>query len=150
MDYKRHLILIIFLLSIVYTSFSQSNRRVGERGELLWQYHQSAQIDAQNPNSILVTLVIVNGKYQTAFKLRQELFKSKIEWLETENAEIGLDGKVCFITANIKPEQASVWKYRISNYKKEKEILLEKSAILIMNESFEVIKEIFPERVIKM
>jgi len=127
--------------------FAQSNRLTTEKGELLWQYSQHATIDEKNPNAILVTFVFINGIKQTAISLRQEFFNSQIEWLETSNIQVGREERVEFLTANLAPGQSIVLKYVLHTKLIDNELVVEKSAILIMNEKFEIRKEIIPEQI---
>jgi hypothetical protein len=126
--------------------FTQSNRLTNEKGQLLWQYNQIVHVDEQNQKTIHISFVFINGVNQTAISLRQELFYSQIEWLETDNIKIEKDDMVEFITANLAPHQSVVWKYILKPKIINKELLLEKSAVLIMNEEFEVRKEVIPEQ----
>jgi hypothetical protein len=113
---------------------------------LLWQYNQSVTIDEMQPNTVVVTFVFINGIKQTAITFRQELFYSQIEWLETANMQAEQEERVEFVTANVAPNQSVVFKYVLKTKIIEKELLLEKSALLIMNEEFEIQKEMIPEQ----
>jgi hypothetical protein len=131
-------------------AFSQNNRLTTEKGELLWQYNQHIALDETHPNTVLVTFIFINGMKQTAISLRQERFFSQIEWTETAHLPIEKEERVDFITANLAPNQSIVFKYTLQQTKvKENEILAEKSALLIMNEEFEVKKEFIPEQKIE-
>jgi hypothetical protein len=117
-----------------------------EKGELLWQYNQNVTIDKEETNTILVTFVFINGINQTAISLRQELFNSKIEWLNTSDVPIEKEERVEFLTVNLAPSQSIVWKYALKSKPIGNELILEKSALLIMNEDFEIRKEVIPEQ----
>ena len=130
--------------------YAQNNRLTNEKGQLLWQYNQTVTVDEKNPNTLLVTFVFINGINQTALSLRQELFHSQIAWLDTANIQTGKEERVEFLTANLAPNQSVVWKYALQTKLTGKELILEKSAVLIMNEEFEVRKEVIPEqRIVK-
>jgi hypothetical protein len=138
-----------FLIISIFTTssvFGQSNRLTNEKGQLLWQYSQNVTINNENPNTFLVTFVFTNGIDQTVFTLRQELFTSQIEWLETSGIQVEKEDRVEFLTANLAPNQSIVFKYRLKNRRTDNEFILEKSALLIMNEDFAVRKEIIPEQ----
>jgi hypothetical protein len=137
-----------FLLSAFcfLSVFGQSNRLTNEKGQLLWQYNQNVAVDDDNQNTIIVTFVFTNGIHQTAITLRQELFNSHIKWIETSDIQIEKEDRVEFITANLKPNQSVVWKYLLRNKSNDQELILEKSALLIMNEEFEIRKEVIPEQ----
>jgi uncharacterized alpha/beta hydrolase family protein len=94
---KTFFITIILLLNLPIL-FCQSNRLTTEKGELLWQYNQHFTIDEEKPNTILVTFVFINGINQTAISLRQELFNSQIEWLNTSDIQIEKEERVEFLT----------------------------------------------------
>jgi len=149
-SYKRFFFIIfwlIFLLTVsISITFGQSNRLTNENGQLLWQYNQIVIQDKENPNIIKVSFVFINGINQTAISLRQEVFNSAIVWVDTANMQIGKEDRVEFITSNLAPHQSIVLKYNLSNIKIDKELLFEKSALLIMNEEFEIRKEKIPEQ----
>jgi len=132
---------LIFIISIAY---GQANRLTDEEGQLLWQFNQIAKVDDENQNRIKVTFVFINGINQTAVSLRQEFFYSQIEWVATADIQVETEKRAEFLTANLSPHQAIVWKYLITPKPSDKELSLEKSAILIMNEDFEIRKEIIP------
>ncbi|MDR0205989.1 MAG: hypothetical protein LBI45_01855 [Bacteroidales bacterium] len=135
-----------FLLFCLTSIFAQNNRLTNEKGQLLWQYTQNVSIDEVNPKDIKISLIFINGIQQTAISLRQELFHSQIEWLSTVNLQIEKEGQVEYVTVNLAPNQYMIFNYVIKNKKNNKELLLEKSALLIMNENFEVRKELIPEQ----
>ena len=138
--------LTIVFFAITSVVFAQSNRLTNENGQLLWQYNQIVHLDTKTPNTLLVSFVFINGVKQTAITLRQELFNSQIEWLETTAADVEKEDRVEFLTVNLVPHQSVVWKYLLKNKPIENKLLLEKSAVLIMNENFEVRKEVMPEQ----
>jgi len=134
------------LIFTIPALFSQSNRLTTEKGELLWQYNQHITIDENNPNTLLVTFVFINGMKQTAISLRQEFFYSQIEWLETANIQVGKEERVDFLTTNLVPGQSIVLKYALKTKLTDNKLIAEKSAILIMDEEFEIRKEMLPEQ----
>jgi len=140
----RAFVLIIFFT--ISTTYAQNNRLTNEDGQLLWQYNQSTTQNPQKSDTIFVTFVFTNGINQTAISLRQEFFNSIIGWMETSNIQVEKEGRVEFLTANLAPHQSVVWKYFLKTKPVEKELILERSAILIMNEAFEILKEILPEQ----
>ena len=140
--HTAHRIPLTLFCLLPFLLFAQNNRLTNDKGQLLWQYNQIVHIDEQNQNTIKVSFIFINGINQTAISLRQELFNAQMEWLETSDIQIKKEEHVEFLTANLAPGQSVVWKYVIKN----KELLLEKSALLIMNEDFEVRKELIPEQ----
>ncbi|MCL1850438.1 MAG: hypothetical protein FWF70_03390 [Bacteroidetes bacterium] len=126
--------------------FAQNNRLTNNEGQLLWQYNQIVHIDEQNPNTIRVSFIFINGVNQTAISLRQELFNSQIEWTEISNSKAEKEDRVEFLTTNLAPNQSVIWRYVLKTKTINKELILEKSALLIMNADFEVRKEIIPEQ----
>ena len=137
--------IIAFYLMIIVV-FGQSNRLTNENGQLLWQYNQIVYLDKEEQNTMKVSFVFINGINQTAISLRQELFNSTITWIDTTDIQAEKEGGVGFLTANLAPHQSIVWTYTLKNNKVSKELLVEKSALLIMNEDFEIRKEIIPEQ----
>ncbi|MDR2970597.1 MAG: hypothetical protein LBU83_01520 [Bacteroidales bacterium] len=149
MKKKLFLLVCIIILTIV-AIFGQSNRATNEYGQLLWQYHQNVSIDDENQNTIIVTFVFTNGKSQIAITLRQELFNSYCDWFETSGMQLEKEEHVVFITANLSPYQSVVWKYKLTTKPIDNELIAERSALLILNENFEVQKEKIPEiRIVK-
>jgi len=138
-------LLFSLLLSPFSSLFAQNNRLTNEKGQLVWQYNQNVEAD-EKQNSFTVTLVFINGINQTAISLRQDLFNSQIEWLETAENKVEKEERVEFITANLAPHQSIVFKYVVKTKPKDAAFLLEKSALLIMNENFEIRKELISEQ----
>jgi len=141
----KRFILLNCLILFGYVISAQSNRLTNEKGQLLWQYNQSVVAD-EKQNSFSVTFVFINGINQTAISLRQDLFNSEIEWVETSNINVEKEVRVEFLTANLAPHQSVVIKYEIKTKLIDKELILEKSAVFIMNENFEIRKELIPEQ----
>ena len=146
---KNKLILLFcfsaFLLSSFLSLSAQNNRLTNENGQLLWQYNQNVVVD-EKQNSFTVTFVFINGISQTAISLRQDLFNSQIEWIETNDIQVEKEERVSFLTVNLAPHQSVVFKYEIKTKLIDKELLLEKSAVFIMNEDFEIRKELISEQ----
>ena len=137
---------VFFLFCFFHSVFSQqSNRLTNEHGQLLWQYNQNVVVD-EKLNSFTVTFTFINGISQTAISLRQDLFNSQIEWLETADIKVEKEGNVDFLTVNLAPHQSVVFIYIIKTKLTDKELLLEKSALLIMDEDFKVRKELINEQ----
>jgi len=146
---SNHLIAFVLFLFIfpLSTTYAQSNRLTNENGQLIWQYNQSTSQNPAKSDTIFVTFVFTNGINQTAISLRQEFFNSTLGWLETANIQVEKEGRgVEFLTANVPPHQSLVFKYYLKTKPVEKELILERSALLIMNEDFEIIKELLPEQ----
>ena len=141
--------IISFLLLSFFSVSAQNNRLTNENGQLLWQYNQHITENEKSPDTFLVTFVFVNGINQTAITLRQNLFKSDIEWWVTDNMKVEKTGHVDFFTTNLAPNQSIVVKYYLKSKSKTHEYIAEKSALLIMNEQFEIRKEIIPEQKFK-
>ena len=142
-------LLIVFCILNTIVLFAQNNRLTNEKGQLLWQYSQNVTANEEKPNTIVVSFVFINGINQTAISLRQELFNSQIEWIEIADLKVEKEDCVEFLTANLAPNQSIVWKYILKPKLVNNELILEKSALLVMNEDFEVRKEIIPEQKIK-
>ncbi len=136
---KKH-ILIALLVSIFSITSAQSNRLVSENGEFLWQYHRSA---AWSPgsDSLMVTFVFVNGNEQRAICFRQECFWSALTWRNIEGGITSTDKKVAVIQANLAPNQAISWSFTLNDTIKHELPLLEKAAILMIDEEYNASKE---------
>jgi hypothetical protein len=148
-SYKLRLLSSVFcLLSSVFCLpvFAQNNRLTNDKGQLLWQYNQNVTIDEEKSNTLAVTFVFINGIKQTAITLRQEMFHSQIAWVDSAGMAVGKEERIEFITTNLAPNQSMVLKYVVKTKAIDKELLLEKSAVLIMNEEFEIQKEAIPEQ----
>ena len=143
---KLVFIILIFIINLP-TIFGQSNRLTNEKGQLLWQYNQNVTINEETPNTILITFTFINGINQTAISLRQELFNSQIEWLDTAGIPVEKEERVEFLTANLAPGQSVVWKYALKTKPVNNRLTVERSALLIMNEEFEIRKEVIPEQI---
>jgi len=139
--------LIIVFMAVSIHIFAQSNKLINDHGELLWQYSQTVSLEKLN--TISVTFVFINGINQTAVSLRQELFHSQIELIKISDTQTGKENSVEFFTANLAPGQSIIWKYDLKTELKDKKIILEKSALFIMNENFEIRKEIIPEQTLE-
>jgi hypothetical protein len=140
--------LFCFLLSAFcfFPLSAQNNRLTNEDGQLIWQYNQMVHLSNEEQNTIHVSLIFINGVKQTAISLRQEHFHSQIEWREVSECKVEKEDRVQFSTVNLAPHQSVVWKYDVKTKPIDKELLLERSAILMMNEDFEVRKEFIPEQ----
>ena len=136
-------LLAVFVFLFVY---SQNNRLTNERGQLLWQYNQTVVLDSEKPNTLVVHFVFINGNVHTAISLRQELYDCAIEWLETADIKVEKEDHVESLTAKLSPNQSIIVKYSVTVKPVNNALVLEKSALLIMNDSFEVRKEIIPDQ----
>jgi hypothetical protein len=148
---RNRILLLKFFLILFATSnssviFSQNNRLTNDNGQLLWQYTQTFTKSEENTKEIEVSFIFINGIEQTAISLRQELFYSQIEWVDTLNLKVDKEERVEYITVNLAPHQSIIFHYVVRKNRFSKELFLEKSAILIMNENFEIRKEIIPEQ----
>lgn len=139
-----------FLLFWAIFASAQSNRYVDSMGVFHWQYHYSVMRDYNNPSCALVTFVFVNGEKYAAVNFRHECFNSQIQWLEMEDAFPTYEKKVQALTANLAPHQVIVWKFRSHTPEnKDKTIQIEESAVLIMDENFQVLKQRLPAQLLK-
>ena len=144
---SNHLIpFVLIIFFTISTTYAQNNRLTNDDGQLLWQYNQSTSQNPAKSDTIFVTFVFTNGIQQTAISLRQEFFNSTLGWLETTNIQVEKEDWVEFLTVNVPPHQSFVWKYYLKTKPVDKELILERSALLIMNEDFEIRKEIIPEQ----
>jgi len=144
--YGLTLLLSCIFSFLLLSAFTQSNRLTNEKGQLLWQYSQIATPDEENQKKIRVSFIFINGVNQMAFSLRQELFHSQVEWIDTSNLRVEREEHVEFVTVNLSPNQYAVINYVLMTHNNTKELVLEKSALLIMNEDYEIKKESIPEQ----
>lgn len=140
-------VLFLILVSITFIVYSQSNSKYDSTGVFLWQYHRSIYKNSLDSNSAIVTVVFINGSSQAAISYRQEDPDKLITWLDKDGGTITRDGYVEVITYNLEPNKAILFTYRITKVINEN-VKVEKSALLIMDQNFQVIKENFSEQIV--
>ena len=71
--------------------------------------------------------------------------------MDQEKGIYGEEGYVQFLTAKLAPNEALLWRIKIKNsfINKDKSIDLENGALLIMDKTFTVRKDQFPEQNLK-
>ncbi len=153
----KRFFLLFFLLSICLLSRSQHNLADSSfsEGEIIndafgnfsFQYNRIITKDSVSSVSAIVTLVFINGNAQTAVQYRQEFINSKIEWLKTDNGIPKKEKFVDALTISIPPNNIFTWQFKISDYSNSKKNFfeVEKAALLIMNDNYQVTKKIFPQ-----
>ncbi len=148
---KKLIFYLLLWLSFQSYIYSQSSGYIDSLGVFKWQYHRSVYKNTLEKNSAIVTLVFINGATHSAVSYRQELASSDIKWIEKDGGETYRDGYVETITVKLEPNEAVVWRYSLKNSSVEKgdSVYVEKSAILIMNEQFQVRKEKFMDQKVK-
>lgn len=142
---KKLTVLFFLCFFLPWNLFSQSSGFIDSLGVFQWQYHRSVFKNALEKNSAIVTIVFINGANHTAISYRQEAASSFLHWIEKDGGETDKDGFVETITVKLEPNEAIVWRYTVKNKTIENDgsINVEKSAILIMNDKFQVKKEKF-------
>lgn len=147
---RKLLSLVFCCLIFVLTHAQQGNRMVDSVGNLVYQYNRSATYTA--PGQCKVTITIINGNKQLGISYRQEVFRSKLSWENTEHGDTSKLANIEIITANLAPKETAVWTflYRNKAIKKDRSIDLEKSAFMLLTDEFEVKKQVLPETVIKL
>lgn len=147
----KHLLIWLIVLVFCNQINAQSSGFVDSLGVFQWQYHRSVYKNAKDTSTAVVVIVFINGAHHSAISYRQELKNSTLHWEEKETGSTGEDGYVKFITAKLKPNEAIVWRFTIKNNtsNKDNSIDIEKGAILIMDEQFNVRKEKFAELNVK-
>ncbi len=133
----KKIVLLSFLLITSYFAFAQCNRMVDEKGDLLWQYHRSIASQSDE-NKVEVTFVFINGVQQQVVAYRQENYFSTFTWSDTTAGITSIDKKVQCIQANLAPNEAVSWTFTLTD---EKMPLLEKAAVLIIDDQYGVRKE---------
>jgi len=148
---KKLIFLFCLLIGFQITTHAQSAGYIDSLGVFQWQYHRSIYKNANDTTSAIVVLVFINGANHTAITYRQEVADSKLTWIEKDGSVTEKSGYVESITTKLSPNEAIVWSYKINNNKiiSKGSINIEKSALLIMNEQFQVKKEKFLDQIIK-
>ena len=147
---KKYFILIICGLLSIFSYAQQGDRLVDSVGQLLYQYNRAATY--LEPGKCKVTVTIINGYQQLGISFRQEVFRSKLQWQETTGGDTTQMPNIKVITANLAPNETIAWSfiYQNNNCKKDKSIDLEKACFMLLNEEYEVKKQVLPETVIKL
>lgn len=147
---KKFVSLIVCTFMFVAACAQQGNRLVDSVGNLVYQYNRSAT--CFEPGKCKVTVTIVNGYRQLGISFRQEVFRSRLQWEETIGGDTSQTANVKIITANLAPNESLAWTfiYQNNSCKKDKSIDLEKSCFMLLNEEFEVKKQVLPEMVVKV
>lgn len=142
------LLLCIFIVVVAYAQ--QGDRLVDSMGNLVYQYNRSATY--LEAGKCKVTVTIVNGNKQLGVSFRQEVFRSQLQWQETTKGDTTQTDNIKIITANLAPNEAVAWTFIYQNKttKKDKSIDLEKSCFMLLNDEFEVKKQVLQETVIKL
>ena len=146
---KKLTALVLCCLIFVLAHAQQGDRMVDSVGNLLYQYNRSTSYIA--PGQCKVTITIINGYQQLGISYRQETFRSKLRWEETEHGDTSKLANIEVITANLAPKETLVWTFVYQNktVKKDKSIDLEKSCFMLLTDEFEVKKQVLPETVVK-
>lgn len=147
----KRIILIIFGVFLYITAQAQQgDRLVDSVGNLVYQYNRSATY--LEPGKCKVTVTIVNGYRQLGVSFRQEVFRSQLQWQETVGGDTTEMPNIKVITANLKPNETVAWTfiYQNKSAKKDRSIDLEKSCFMLLNDEFEVKKQVLQETVIKL
>lgn len=146
---KKFFILLICGLLTVFTYAQQGDRMVDSVGKLVYQYNRSATY--LEPGKCKVTITIINGYQQLGVSFRQEVFRSDLQWQETTGGDTTQMPNIKVITANLAPNETIAWTfiYQNNSMKKDKSIDLEKSCFMLLNDEFEVKKQVLPETVVK-
>lgn len=131
---KKFFLIAAFLSPFLL--FGQSDRKVDAQGALLYQYSRTSEMNPQNPSERIVTFVFVNGNAQRAITFRQESVEGTVHWISTEGGEPGTETIVDFVTANLAPGQTVAWKYGFAPKTGNDPAVLERAALLIMEEDF--------------
>ncbi|MEG1555811.1 MAG: hypothetical protein RR356_03710 [Bacteroidales bacterium] len=142
----------IFFLLFSINCFAQSDRLVDSNGNFKYQYNRTLTKGTSDPSKMLVTFIFVNGNSPIAISYRQETFKSTLSWEETGNGNTANEKSIETITANLAPQEQIIWKFTYRNKirNRDKTIDLEKAALMLMNESYEISKTIFKEEKMKL
>lgn len=135
-------LLFLLLLAFPFSILAQSDRVVDSSGDLLYQYSRTIEKNADN--NLVVTLVFVNGKNQTAISLRQESMSGNVQWLNHNSGKVKQEKIVNACTANISPNQSLSWTYLYKPQSASASPTLERCALMIMQDDYQVNKIMFP------
>ena len=109
-------------------------------------YIRTIEYSSEKPSEIVVTFVFTTKKSQ-AVTYRQETLYGKLEWIDKEGL-YKKEGIVEAVTAYLPAHSSVTWKYHyiLKNKPADKTITFDKSAILIMDDNFEVKKTVWEQR----
>lgn len=138
---------VFFLIGVPLFTFAQTAsdstltvHRVEKAGKLLYEYYRChAADDCDTCSERMVKFVFKNGDQARAISYRQETLDTQVRWIDIAGGTAGHDVAVEFVTANLRPHQTVEWTYAVSA-KNGCVLQLEKAAVLVMNEKYEVEK----------
>lgn len=131
---KKILFITVLLFPLLLSA--QTDRKLDAQGNLMYQYSRTSVINPQVPSERIVTFVFQNGNAQRAITLRQESVDGVVSWIATDGGETGSETIVDFITANLQPGQNVAWKYAVAPKNGTTPPVLERAALMIMEEDF--------------
>lgn len=143
---------LIFLLAIflIFLNVSaQGDRLLDSNGHLIYQYNRTVSYVASGVCK--VNIVFLNSAQQMGVSFRQEVFDSRLQWLEISTGDTSNLSNIKVITANLAPGESVSWTFNYYNKKirKDKLVDLEKSCIMLLNKDLEVTKKILPATTVK-
>ncbi len=146
---RKLALLLLCILFITTVSAQQGDRLVDSTGNLVYQYNRS--VSWLETGKCKVTVTFINGYKQLGVSFRQEVFRSKLQWVETDRGDTTQMPNIKVITANMAPNETLVWSfiYRNKSGKKDRSVDLEKSCFMLLDEEYRVTKKVLPETVVK-
>lgn len=142
---KKFLVFLMIVLWSIPSSWAQKDSILDAEGNLLYQYERTVEQALENPRKAIVTFYFKNGIEQRAITYRQEKLVSKLEWVKKGKSLVEKEKIVEKIIVNLKPGEEIEWKLLIQYNTKKRKAIVEKAALLLMNEQFEVTKIVFDE-----
>lgn len=142
---KKFLVFLLIVLWSIPSSWAQKDSILDTEGNLLYQYERTVEQALENPRKAIVTFYFKNGIEQRAITYRQEKLVSKLEWVKKGKSLVEKEKIVEKIIVNLKPGEEIEWKLLIQYNTKKRKAIVEKAALLLMNEQFEVTKIVFDE-----
>lgn len=142
---KKFLVFLMIVLWSIPSSWAQKDSILDAEGNLLYQYERIVEQALENPRKAIVTFYFKNGIEQRAITYRQEKLVSKLEWVKKGKSLVEKEKIVEKIIVNLKPGEEIEWKLLIQYNTKKRKAIVEKAALLLMNEQFEVTKIVFDE-----
>ena len=141
----KHTISLFSCLLLTFSACAQPSNQLQKEEEAPYQYERVIKKDYVNPYQATIYFTFTNGKEQHAISYRQEKRFSHIKWEIVENGIVEEENIIDKITANLAPYEKVEWTLQFRSKESDKEFIVEKAALLIMNEAFEVSKIIFDE-----
>ena len=154
--FKKHRLFFVFLLLNYTAGYTQQHSRdtIFVQTDTVFNvlriptyyYTRIFEYDSEKPAEILITFVFTTQR-DMAITYRQETLTGRLEWIEKEGL-YKKEGIVEAVTAYLPARNSVTWKYCyiLKTKPSDNMITFDKSALLIMDDNFEVKKVIWEQR----